>query len=148
MEMNEAIETIQMQKSYLASLGKQLEYMERSIMEHSLAKTTLEGMQGTEVGTEMLIPVGGATKVFVTLRKVSTVIVSIGSGVEMEMPLAEAIDHHSSTVNRLTQDKAKLEEKYKELETSTMALSNAVEQAYAKQMQNPGMGPMGPQDIM
>jgi len=135
MEMNEAIETIQVQKAYIVSMVKQLELMDHTLREHTLARETLEGIQGKPEGSEMLIPIGGATKAFGSLKQVSKVIVNIGSGVEMEMPIKDAIEHHDSLIKNLGEERGKLQEKLRELEKSTQLLSSAVEKAYAQQMQ-------------
>jgi len=141
--MNEALETLQIQKSYISSMMKQLEFMEHTIQQNTLARDTLEGLKGKDTGTEILVPIGAATKAFVTLQDISRVIVDIGSGVEMEMPLEEAIEHHQSLVTKLTEEKIKLQEKLRELEQSTAALSQSLERAYAEQMQRRQMPQTG-----
>ena len=135
MEMNEALETLQVQKAYITSMMKQLEFMVHTIQQNTLARDTLEGFKGKDKGTEILVPIGAATKAFVTLQDSSRVIVAIGSGVEMEMPLDEAIEHHQSLLTKLTEEKIKLQEKLRELEQSTGALSASLERTYAEQMQ-------------
>lgn len=135
MEMNEAMETIQVQKAYMSSMVKQLDIIEHMMHQNTLAKETLEGLKGREEGTEILIPVGASTKAYATLKGLSHVIVDIGSGVEMEMTVDKAIEHHGSQVEKLTEEKGKLTSKLRELEQSTASLSNAVERAYAEQMQ-------------
>ncbi len=147
MEIDEALGTLQVQKAYMASMAKQLELIEHTIEEHRIAKETLEGLEGKEVGSETLVPLGGGTKAFVSLGDVTRVIVSIGLGVEMEMTMEKAIGHHSSLLNKLTKEKGNIQEKFKELEMQSSALSSAVEQAYARLMQQPKQ-PSGGQDLM
>ncbi len=136
MELNEALATIQMQKSVIASYVKQLELLELTLSEHTRAKETLEGLKEKEAGSKMLVPVGGGTMISGTLGDNSRVIVGVGAGVEMEMPIEKAISHHTSQINRLNEEKAKISSKLKELETENAYLSQAVEQAYAQQMQH------------
>lgn len=143
MEMNEAMETIQVQKSYISNLIKQLEMMDVTIQQNTLARETLEGLKGQSKGTEVLVPIGASTKAFVTMGDISRVIVDIGSGVEMEMPVADAIAHHDSILTKLTEERTRLQGKLRELEQSTASLSNAVEKAYAEQMQNRMAPPPG-----
>ena len=140
MEMNEAMETIQVQKAYMSSMMKQLELIEHTIQQNALAKETLEGLKGKKKGTDILIPVGASTKAHATLKGIVNVIVDIGSGVEMEMTIDEAVEHHGSLVKKLSEEKGKLTSKLRELEQSTASLSNALERAYAEQMQR-NIGP-------
>ena len=139
MEMNEAMETIQVQKAYMSSMVKQLELLEHTIQQNSLAKETLEGLKDAEEGTEILIPVGASTKAYGTLKGIKNVIVDIGSGIEMEMTVEDAIEHHGSLVVKLTEEKGKMTTKLRELEQSTASLSNMVERSYMEQMQQQGM---------
>jgi len=134
MEMNEALGTIQMQKSVIASYARQLELLELTLSEHTRAKETLEGLKDKEAGSEMLVPVGGGTMISGTLGDDSRVIVAVGAGVEIEMPVEDAISHHTSQINRLNEEKARISSKLKELETENAYLTQAVEQAYAHQM--------------
>jgi prefoldin alpha subunit len=142
MEMNEAMETIQVQKSYIASLAKQLEMMDQTIHQNTLARETLEGLKDRSDGTEVLVPIGASTKAFVSMSDISRVIVDIGSGVEIEMNVEEAITHHNSLLTKLNEERMRLQGKLKELEQSTATLSMAVERAYQEQMQQ-RMGPQG-----
>ncbi len=135
MEMNEALETLQVQKVVMANMAKQLEILEQSIQDHTLAKETLSGLESKSNGSEALIPIGGGTKAFMTLDNVKQFLIHIGSGVEMEVPIEKAIEHHTSILEKLTGERSKIGEKMKELEHQAASLSMAVEQAYARQMQ-------------
>jgi len=148
MELNEAMETIQVQKSYISSMTRQLELMEHSIREHTIARETLAGIEGKGTGSEMLVPVGGGTKTFATLQDVSRVIVDIGSGVEMEMTIKDAKEHHETIVKKLTEEMTGLQEKLREMQSSTATLSNAVEKAYMERMQQGQMPGGGQKNLM
>ena len=141
--MNEAMETIQVQKSYISNLMKQLDMMGITIQQNTLARETLEGLKDQSEGTEVLIPIGASTKAYFTMGDISRVIVDIGSGVEMEMSVAKAIEHHDSILTKLSEEQTRLQGKLRELEESTASLSSAVEQAYAQQMQQRMAGPQG-----
>lgn len=134
MDMNEAMETIQIQKAYISSLMNQLDMLEATIRQNTVARETLEGIKDRNTGSDLLVPVGAATKIFATLADPSRVIVDIGSGVEMEMNVEDAVSHHDTLLTSLTEERTRLREKLSELERSNASLSQAVERAYAEQM--------------
>lgn len=133
MDINEALATLQMQKSMIAGYLKQIELLELTISEHTRAKETLQGLKEKEAGTEILIPVGGGTFIAGTLKDNSRVIVTVGAGVEIEMSLQEAITHHTTQINRLNEEKARMSSKLREMETENAYLTQAIEQAYLRE---------------
>ena len=95
--LEQAAETLQQRMSMLNAAMTDLSY----------ANTTLDGVEKEKETAEMLVPIGGGSYVKTKLACVDKVIVSMGAGVSVEKPIAEA--------------KAMLKERLDELEKSAVA---------------------------
>lgn len=64
--------------------------MNAAVTDLTYANATLEGIENTKEGTEVLVPIGGSSYVKTKLAPPDKVIVGLGAGVSVEKTLPEA----------------------------------------------------------
>ncbi|MFZ7137255.1 MAG: prefoldin subunit alpha [archaeon] len=103
-------------------LQSRISMMNSAVTELRLANVTLEGLENQKKGTQLFVPVGGGSYVKAKLETSKQVIVGIGADVAVEKSLTEA--------------KAETEARLAEMENTRKALSEQLNQVYAKLQQN------------
>jgi prefoldin alpha subunit len=103
-------------------LQSRISMMNSAVTELRLANVTLEGLENQKKGTQLFVPVGGGSYVKAKLETSKQVIVGIGADVAVEKNLTEA--------------KAETEARLAEMENTRKALSEQLNQVYAKLQQN------------
>lgn len=72
------------------TLQQRLSMLNAAMTDLSYANITLDGVEKEKEESELLVPIGGGSYVKTKLANVDKVIVSLGAGVSVEKPLAEA----------------------------------------------------------
>ena len=91
-EFQRYAQLIEYYKSQLASLENQFSYLQATIVDFSQAKITIEKIKETTNGSEILIPIGGGTFSFATLKDHERILTDIGAGIIIEKTPEEAIN--------------------------------------------------------
>ncbi len=79
------------------------------IAEYRTTITTLKNLKDLGAGKEVLLPVGRIAQVAAKLEEVSNVVISIGSGISVELPFDEAVEQIKKEIESLLLVKAALE---------------------------------------
>lgn len=82
------------------------------ITDLTYANTTLEGLKKNEVGSELLVPVGGSSYIRASLQDPDRVIVGIGAGVSVEKTLKEAKAIIKKRLEDLEKTKVALQQRF------------------------------------
>jgi prefoldin alpha subunit len=72
------------------TLQQRLSMLNAAITDLSYANMTLDGVEKEKEDSELLVPIGGGSYVKMKLASPDKVIVSLGAGVSVEKPLADA----------------------------------------------------------
>ena len=90
-EFQRYAQLIEYYKSQLASLENQFSYLQATIVDYSQAKITLEKIKEAANGTEILIPIGGGSFSFATLKDHEKILTDIGASIVIEKSPEDAI---------------------------------------------------------
>lgn len=117
------------------ALQSRLSWVNAAMTELALSKMSLEGVEKEKTDAPMFVPIGGGSYVKAKLENTDTVIVGIGAGVAVEKTLTEAktiLDERTKelektranlqaqfgqVLNRVREDRARLEELDRNLRT-------------------------------
>ena len=80
-ELQKYMMLIEQYKEQLSSLDVQFSYLQNAIMDQTRAKTTLENLDKTTEGVDVMIPIGGGAFIDATAKKTSKALFDIGDGV-------------------------------------------------------------------
>jgi len=88
-------------RQQLSALDAQREYVGEVLMETRRSLLTLENLEKTRQGDEILVPLGAGAFVHAALADPTRALASLGSGVHAELPTAEAASRLRSRAESL-----------------------------------------------
>ncbi|WP_456396351.1 prefoldin subunit alpha [Desulfurobacterium sp.] len=91
-------------RSYIAqieALRVEIANIDDLISEYRATITTLKNLKDLGDGKEVLLPVGRIAQVAAKLEKVEKVVISIGSGISVELPFEEAVSQIEKEITAL-----------------------------------------------
>jgi len=90
-------------RSQFTALAQQREILLASRQDHLRARESLEGIERSRSGDEMLVPLGGETFVRGSVQVAAPVLVGIGSGIIVEMERPKAVELLAQRITRIEQ---------------------------------------------
>ena len=127
-ELRQAMSTLELYRTQLASIAENQQLIQVSIEEHARARETFTQYKDAEPGSELLIPVGGSSFVFAKVEINDKAIVGLGTGVSMEKPIDEAISLMEERANELMESLKKLIDRRMDIEGKAEELTYIVQQ--------------------
>ena len=105
---------LQMMQGSAETLQQRLGVLQNAATDLGVAKTSIDSLKSGEKGDPILVPTGGGTFVKAKLGDLSTILITIGADVSIEMGLDDA-----------EQD---LSERFKEVEKARQSVQNQLQQ--------------------
>ncbi len=137
-ELQKIIYTLELHRSQLATLGKQLEIIEASRTENLRARETLVNYEKLSEKDVTLVPIGGDVFVLGIAGSNKRVITSIGSNVALETDIPEAIEKIDKRVEEFEDVEKKIATRMQTLQNEMDKLSRKAQEIYkeAKDVQS------------
>lgn len=129
-ELQKIIYTLELQRSQLATLGKQLEILETSRTDSLRARETLVNYEKLSEKDIMLVPIGGDVFVLGTAGNDKRVITSIGSNVALETDIPEAIEKIDKRVEEFEDAEQKIAARMQTLQNEMNKISRKAQEIY------------------
>ena len=127
-ELRQAMSTLELYRTQLASIAENQQLIQVSIEELARARETFTQYKDAEPGSELLIPVGGSSFVFAKVEINDKAIVGLGTGVSMEKPIDEAISLMEERAIELMESLKKLIDRRMDIEGKAEELTYIVQQ--------------------
>lgn len=131
-EIRKKVGELEIYRLQLDSLGKQDEILRINLEEFMRARDTLQGMKEQKKGDRILVPIGANFFVHAKVDDVGKVISNIGSTVVVEEKIDDAQKRLDKHINELNNAGQELARKVSELEAMSVALTQELQEAYAK----------------
>ena len=116
-EMQKYMMLIEQYKEQLSSLDVQFSYLQNAIMDQTRAKTTLEHLDKTEAGVDVMIPIGGGAFIDATAKKTSKALFDIGDGVVIEKTTKDIVNKMDERIKNLQQTEEKISSMAQQVQT-------------------------------
>ena len=116
-EMQKYMMLIEQYKEQLSSLDVQFSYLQNAIMDQTRAKTTLENLDKTAEGVDVMIPIGGGAFIDATAKKTSKALFDIGDGVVIEKTSKDIVKKMDERIKNLQQTEEKISSMAQQLQT-------------------------------
>jgi prefoldin alpha subunit len=116
-------------RSQFSALAQQREILVASRQDHLRARESLEGIERSRSGDEMLVPLGGEAFVRGSVELDSPVLIGIGSGVVVEMERPKAVELLAQRTTRIEQALRETEGQMGALEERVQLLSRRLDAA-------------------
>jgi prefoldin alpha subunit len=107
-ELQEHMALIEQYKEQLNSLDVQFSYLQNAIMDQTKAKMTLEHLGKTDMGVDLLLPIGGGAFIDATAKKTTKVLFDVGDGIIIEKISDDVIDTIDKRIKNLQQTEEKI----------------------------------------
>ena len=116
-ELQKYMMLIEQYKEQLSSLDAQFSYLQNAIMDQTRAKTTLENLDKTDEGVDVMIPIGGGAFIDATAKKTSKALFDIGDGVVIEKTSKDIVKKMDERIKNLQQTEVKISSMAQQLQT-------------------------------
>jgi len=116
-ELQKYMMLIEQYKEQLSSLDVQFSYLQNAIMDQTRAKTTLENLDKTDEGVDVMIPIGGGAFIDATAKKTSKALFDIGDGVVIEKTSKDIVKKMDERIKNLQQTEEKISSMAQQLQT-------------------------------
>ena len=116
-ELQKYMMLIEQYKEQLSSLDVQFSYLQNAIMDQTRAKTTLENLDKTDEGVDVMIPIGGGAFINATTKKTTKALFDIGDGVVIEKTSKDIVKKMDERIKNLQQTEEKISSMAQQLQT-------------------------------
>jgi len=126
-ELRQAMSALEVYRIQLQSIAENMQLIQISLEELARARETLSQYKSAEIGSDILVPIGGNSFVFAKASDNTKAIVVIGSGISLEKSMEDAIKTMEERSNELTESIRKLSERRQALEAQAEQLSRTIQ---------------------
>ncbi|HOK28509.1 MAG TPA: prefoldin subunit alpha [Methanomassiliicoccaceae archaeon] len=126
-ELRQAMSALEVYRIQLKSIAENMQLIQISLEELARARETLSQYKSAEIGSDILVPIGGNSFVFAKASDNTKAIVGIGSGISLEKSMEDAIKTMEERSNELTESIRKLSERRQALEAQAEQLSRTIQ---------------------
>lgn len=114
-------------RGQLNAMVQQYQYLVTSRGDHLRARETLEGLDRTETGAEVLVPVGGDAFLRGTAKKDEKVFLGLGAGVIVELDRPKVSEVLAQRLEKIDQASRDLEGQIRQLEDRIQVLTQRLD---------------------
>ena len=126
-ELRQAMSALEVYRVQLQSVAENMQLIQISLEELARARETLSQYKSAEVGSDILVPIGGNSFVFAKASDNTKAIVGIGTGISVEKSMDDAVKTMEERSNELAESMRKLTERREALEAQAEQLSRTVQ---------------------
>jgi prefoldin alpha subunit len=138
-QVQEDLLRLEAYRNQLSASLQQHQILTGSRADHDRARESLDGVDRTDAGSEMLIPLGGETFVRGSVDRGASVLIGVGSGVVVEMDRPKAAELLAERIGKIDQAVRDLEGQMNALDERIQVLSRRLESV----SRPPGAGDVG-----
>ena len=141
-ELEQAIGALEMYKGNLEQLQQQKNFVELSLKEYVLAKSSLEAFENAEKGDEVMVPIGAGIMAKMNIADSNSFVVNAGSNISVEKDFKGALEIIESRMKDIEDGLNSINENIKRIEQEYEKLAHYVQHAYeeyqrSQNVQNP-----------
>ena len=109
-QLRQIVTEMRMMEATVNTLQQRLQIVVASVSELRLAKQSLEDLKGVKLGSNLLVPVGGAAFINANLGDVEKVVVGIGADVSLEMAYEDAVKDINERLEEMEKAQGSIEQ--------------------------------------
>ena len=122
-ELQQIARMVELNRHQLTSLGEQIERLSSALVEHQEIITALSSIN-TKESDKLMIPLGSGTQLLVDQPTNPGVVIDIGSGIQAERPVSEAIEILETRFSDIQELISTLQLEFNEIEEKVKQLAN------------------------
>mgnify|MGYP003731979279 FL=1 len=121
-ELQQIARLVELNRQQLTSLGDQIERLSGALVEHREIIAALSSINSNE-SSKLMIPLGSGTQLLVDHPTNPGVVIDIGSGIQAERPVSEAIEILEKRVSDIEELISTLQSEFNEIESKVKSLA-------------------------
>ncbi len=129
-ELQQAMSALEMYRDNLEQLQQQRNFVELSLKEYVLAKSSLEAFENAEKGDEVMVPIGAGILVKMSVLDSDKFIVNAGSNISVEKDYKTAMETLESRMKDIESGLKSIDENIERIQGEYEKLARYVQQAY------------------
>jgi len=132
-ELNRYMVQIEQYKEQMGQLEMQFQYIHATLADYNKAKMTLENLSNADVGSEVLVPIGGGAFIGATAKNTSKVLMDIGGNIVTEKTPEDAIKKIDERLENLEKTQEKMNEMIQNLQNEATEISAKAQKIISEQ---------------
>jgi prefoldin alpha subunit len=132
-ELNRYMVQIEQYKEQMGQLEMQFQYIHATLADYNKAKMTLENLSNADVGSEVLVPIGGGAFIGATAKNTSKVLMDIGGNIVTEKTPEDAIKKIDERLENLEKTQEKMNEMMQNLQNEAAEVSAKAQKLVSEQ---------------
>ncbi len=122
-ELQQIARMVELNRHQLTSLGEQIESLSSALVEHREIITALSSINTNE-SDKLMIPLGSGIQLLVDQQENPGVVIDIGSSIQAERPVSEAIEILETRYSDIQEFISTLQAEFDEIEEKVKQLAN------------------------
>jgi prefoldin alpha subunit len=119
-------------KNQLASIENQFSYLQAAILDYTQAKITIEKINETKKGTEILVPIGGGVFTYASAKETSKLLTDIGAGIIIEKNPEETLKIIDKRIENLQQTQETISKMSQQIQNEINKISEKAQKMLAE----------------
>jgi len=141
-ELEHAIGALESYRANLEQLQQQRNFVELSLKEYRIAKTSLEAFENAEKGDEVMVPIGAGILAKMSVLDPNSFVVNAGSNISIEKDFKGAMETLQKRMEDIESGLRSIDENIARIEQEYEKLAHYVQHAYeeyqrSQNVQNP-----------
>lgn len=131
-QLRQLITEMRLMEGSVNTLQQRLQVVLATVSELRLAKQSLEDIKDIEPGSNLLVPVGGATFINASLGDAEKIVVGIGADVSLEMTHEDAVKDVSERLDEMVKAQGSIEQQLTQIMAQLEAHQSLAERLSAE----------------
>ena len=141
-ELEQAIAALESYRANLEQIQQQKSFVELSLKEYVLAKSSLEAFENAEKGDEVMVPIGAGIMARMAVLDPNAFVVNAGSNISVEKDFKGAMETLESRMKDIENGLKSIDENIERIQGEYEKLAHYVQHAYeeyqrSQNVQNP-----------
>ena len=129
-ELEQAVGALESYRASLEQLRQQRNFVELSLKEYVIAKSSLEAFENAENGDEVMAPIGAGILAKMSVLDSNSFVVNAGSNISVEKDFKGAMETLESRMKDIEKGLDSIDENIKRIESEYEKLAHYVQHAY------------------
>ena len=132
-ELSRYMIMIEQYKEQINQLEMQSQYVQAAINDYSKAKITLENVEKTEKGTDVLLPIGGGALIEASVKNTDNVLFNIGADIVIQKNIESAVKKIEEKIESLQKSQEKIVDTIQRLQMEATQISEKAQKLMSEQ---------------
>jgi len=132
-ELSRYMVLIEQYKEQINQLEMQSQYVQAAVTDYNKAKITLENVEKTEKGTDVLLPIGGGALLEASVKNTNNVLFDIGAGIIIQKDIEGTVKKIEEKIGSLQKSQERIIDTIQKLQMEATQISEKAQKLMSEQ---------------